>query len=174
MFHSNNHMDPDNSENPNQSLPCCQNVSVFNNDWENIACEVLYLVGWDLEVCCACTSNYPICGVNTVARVLPHIPIHHQRWRKKSDTVKSGYWKTVKRMIWWNSSGNHVLLCLRKFHHCGQKKAVGVDMVLISLQSFSWTVQGANIYTFRSYTRGYKGEIDANTFWSYTQGCKFW
>ena len=51
-----------------------------------------------------------------------------------------------------------------------ERKQVVIDMVLISLQSFSWTVRGANIHTFRSYTRGRKGEIDTNTFWSYTQG----
>ena len=36
-------------------------------------------------------------------------------------------------------------------------------MALISLQSFLWTVQGANIHTFWSYTQGCKGEIDTNT-----------
>ncbi len=50
-----------------------------------------------------------------------------------------------------------------------ERRQVVVDMVLISLQSFSWTVQGANIHTFRSYTRGRKGEIDTNTVWSYSQ-----
>ena len=35
-------------------------------------------------------------------------------------------------------------------------------MVLILLQSFSWTVRGANIHTFRSYTQGCKGKIDTN------------
>ena len=53
------------------------------------------------------------------------------------------------------------------FHRCGRKKAVGdqygPDIVAISLL---WTVQGANIHTFRSYTRGRKGEID-----TITSGC---
>ena len=44
-----------------------------------------------------------------------------------------------------------------------ERKQVVIDMVLISLQSFSWTVHGANIHTFRSDTRGRKGEIDTNT-----------
>ena len=38
-----------------------------------------------------------------------------------------------------------------------ERRQVVIDMVLISLQSFSWTVRGANIHTFRSYTRGRKG-----------------
>ena len=44
-----------------------------------------------------------------------------------------------------------------------KRRQVVIDMVLISLQSFSWTVRGANIHTFWSYTRGRKGEIDTNT-----------
>ena len=98
LFHSNNHMDPNGSENPNQSLPRCQKFQSLMMIGETLFGAVLYLVGWDLEVCCACTSNYPICGVNTIAWVLPHIPIHHQRWgkKKKSDTVESGRWKAVE------------------------------------------------------------------------------
>ena len=41
LFHSNNHMDPDGSENLIQSLLFCQDVSVLNNDWENIVGAVL-------------------------------------------------------------------------------------------------------------------------------------
>ena len=37
----NNHMDPDNFEDPIQRLPCYQDALVFNNGWENIVGEVL-------------------------------------------------------------------------------------------------------------------------------------
>ena len=62
LFHSNNHMDPNDSENPVQSLPHYQNVSVFNDDWENIVGKVLFVV-LDFEVCCPCTLKYVCSGL---------------------------------------------------------------------------------------------------------------
>lgn len=52
----NNHMDPNGSENPIQSLPCCQDVSMFINDWENIVWGG-YVVVLGFKVCCVCTSK---------------------------------------------------------------------------------------------------------------------
>ena len=83
LFHSNNHMDPDDSENPVQSLPHCQNVSVFNDDWENIVGKVLYLVVLDVEVH-VLHLYLKLSHIRTFYRspdVAAYIPIHHQRWK---------------------------------------------------------------------------------------------
>ena len=45
----------------------------------------------------------------------------------------------------------------------GERKQLVINMVLILLLSFSWTMRGANIHTLWSYTWGRKGEIDTNT-----------
>ena len=105
-----------------------------------------------------------VCGVNTVARVCCRISQFITNGGKRNQIQSNLVDGRLSKRIGGITVKFH-LFCLKKNRGTVgvERRQVVIDMVLISLQSFSWTVRGANIHTFRSYTRGRKGEIDTNT-----------